>query len=148
MQIRERLGIDDPRLASLVALNALIEARQSGQTMALLERVKRHARETAATMQIQVRDRVGFAPRTDMSAEISAYLVDDLEDFLKKRVLVEVARVIRNDYRQEREGRYATVARMFVASGSSKKQTASTLGFSTSVLDRILIENPRDVELP
>jgi hypothetical protein len=149
--VRERAPDVEPRLVHDVA--QWISEKLDADRQTAYRRAEDAARGVLASLNLEIRDRFGFASRNVIRDELVADAVDELSetlehfDRLRDQVLYKMRGLEEELYGLSRERRYATVARALALRMPSKAAVARELGVTPNTLNRLLTAHPRDVEI-
>ncbi|WP_457188680.1 hypothetical protein [Nocardioides sp. P5_E3] len=149
--VRERAPDVEPRLVHDVA--QWISEKLDADRQTAYRRAEDAARGVLASLNLEIRDRFGFASRNVIRDELVADAVDELSetlehfDRLRDQLLYKMRGLEEELYGLSRERRYATVARALALRMPSKAAVARELGVTPNTLNRLLTAHPRDVEI-
>ena len=144
--VEQHTAGNDARLRSRVVRE--IRSRSWELMDAAQEGLVREADSLLDSLDAKTRDTFGFTARNKRKEAILGDLLPDDRSHREREELLRL--IVRQEderFARQRERRFATVARRFLAEGKAKSRTASNLGISTNVLDRLLREWPDDIDL-
>lgn len=145
----------EPRMVKAVA--AQLDDPLRERAFEHYQQVDRAAESAAsrvlASLDLETRDRFGFATRNTHRDELVSERVDELcstlddYDDLRPRILSKMRSVEEETHAVTRECRFATAARALARRLPSKAAVARELGLSPNTIDRIVAAHPQDVPI-
>jgi hypothetical protein len=145
--VKQRLAGQRPGLVKLVQQGLNTYAYESGLTAKAEEEIKADARRALDRLTPLERDEYGFTIRNAKRLQLVEHLIGSVRENRRPLVVYWMSRLEMEEHGAAREGRYATAVRLLLARGETRAGISRLLGISTSVMDRILRENRRDVAL-